>query len=358
MLEMKKAATINDVARAAGVSYQTVSRVINDHPSVREITRQRVVEAIRRLEYQPSSVARSLVTRRSRLIGVVSFGILHFGPAQMLSSIEQAARSRGYHLSITSIAALTEGELEGAVNLLRRQRVDGILIIAPLLVGETGFLKVLGQALPIVLVDGDPSAGLPYGSVDQKEGGRLGARHLLGLGHRRIALIGGPPAWNDARLRQGGWREVLGEAGLEPVAEVYGDWSAPSGYAAARKLLQARRDFSGLLVANDQMALGALRGLWEAGLKVPEGVSVVGFDNLPESAYFGPPLTTVEQDFPSLGQSSLAQLLALIESPASAPAARVILPGLVVRESTGPAEGSAPPRPSTERRDKRRKSDE
>ena len=328
----QKPATINDVARAAGVSYQTVSRVINDHPSVREATRQRVKEAIRQLKYQPSSVARSLATQRSNLIGVVSFGSPEFGPTQMLYNIEQAAQMRGYHVSISSIPALSQEELGLAVNALRRQRVDGVLIIAPLLGAETGFLREC--AVPIVLVDADPSAGLPVSSINQHYGARLGVEHLLNLGHRRLALIGGPQQWNNARQRQQGWKEALLDAGLKPVAQAFGDWSARSGYAATLSLLETGQAFTGLLVGNDQMSLGALRALREFGLSVPEEVSVVGFDNIPESEFFDPPLTTIYQDFPSLGQSSLAQLLTLIETPTEAAVARVIEPRLVVRSST------------------------
>lgn len=333
MIESKKAATINDVAQRAGVSYQTVSRVINNHPSVKETTRRRVVEAIELLKYQPSNVARSLAMQRSSLIGVVSFGTLLFGPAQILSNIEQAARIRGYHLSITSIAELTQYELEQAINTLRRQAVEGILIIAPLLGAETDFLKELVNIIPIVLVDADQASGLAFSSVDQKAGGKLGAAHLLKLGHCNIAFLGGPQQWNDAQLREQGWLSVLAGAGLEPVAQAYGDWSAQSGYRAVKQLLK-KRNFTGLLVANDQMALGALRAIREAGLEVPEDISVVGFDNIPESDYFDPPLTTVEQDFPNLGQTCLNQLLALIETPAEAPPVRVIPPKLVIRAST------------------------
>ncbi|MDX2004768.1 MAG: LacI family DNA-binding transcriptional regulator [Meiothermus sp.] len=338
----RKAATINDVAEAAGVSYQTVSRVINNHPSVKEDTRRRVKDAIRRLKYQPSSVARSLVMQRSNLIGLVSFGTLHFGPAQMLSSIEQAARARGYHLSIVSIPSLNRNELERAINTLRRQRVAGILVVAPLLGAETDFLRELGTAVPTVLVDADLGAGLPFSTIDQFAGGRLGVEHLLGLGHRRIALVNGPQDWNDARLRTQGWLNALRDAGLQPVVQALGDWSAASGYAAARELLGQGRLFTGLLVANDQMALGALKALREAGLRVPADVSVVGFDNTPESEYFDPPLTTVHQDFPSLGQASLAQLLSMIEAPATAPSLQVIPPTLMVRSSTSLAGGPEP----------------
>lgn len=333
MIESKKAATINDVAQKAGVSYQTVSRVINNHPSVKETTRLRVIEAIELLKYQPSNVARSLAMQRSNLIGVVSFGTLLFGPAQILSNIEQAARVRGYHLSITSIAELTQAELEQAINTLRRQAVEGILIIAPLLGAETDFLRELVGFIPMVLVDADKTSGLAFSSVDQKVGGKLGAQHLLKLGHRHIAFLCGPQQWNDAQLREQGWLNVLEEAGLEPVARAYGDWSAQSGYRLVKQMLK-KRNFTGLLVANDQMALGALRAIREAGLEVPVDISVVGFDNIPESDYFDPPLTTIEQDFPSLGQTCLNQLLALIETPAEAPAVQVIAPKLVIRAST------------------------
>jgi LacI family transcriptional regulator len=330
-----KPATINDVAHAAGVSYQTVSRVINNHPSVRDTTRKRVQEAIRQLHYHPSNVARSLVTRRSGSLGVVSFGMLHYGPAQMFSHIENAARARGYSLNISSISSLTQEELGRAIGSLRRQQVEGILVIAPLLGIETIAIKQHGQRVPVVLVDAEPSAGQPFTSIDQFGGGQLGARHLLELGHRRIALILGPGQWNDAQLRLRGWLSALHEARLEPLAQASGDWSAASGYRATKELL-AQHPFTGLLVANDQMALGSLHALREAGLRVPQDISVVGFDNIPEAAYFDPPLSTIEQDFQGLGQKSLAQLVALIETPDLAPMVQVIPPKLVLRSSTAP----------------------
>lgn len=333
MNEIQKAATINDVAEKAGVSYQTVSRVINNHPAVKETTRSRVMEAIKLLHYQPSNVARSLAMRRSSLIGVVSFGTPFYGPTQMLHNIEQAARSEGFHVSIASVPDLTKEELVSAVNSLRRQRVEGILIIAPMMQADVDFLKEFTAIVPIVLVDADPATHFPFSSIDQFAGGQMGAQHLLDLGHRRIALLGGPNQWNNAQLREKGWLSVLHQAGLDPVASAYGDWSAESGYKGAKQLLK-KGGFTGLLVANDQMSLGALQAVREARLKIPHDLSLVGFDNLPESNYFDPPLTTLEQDFHRLGERCLDQLLTLIEKPSQAVRVQVIPPKLIVRSST------------------------
>ncbi len=332
-----KPATIKDVASHAGVSYQTVSRVINGHPAVKAATRVRVENAIQVFNYHPNGAARSLVSQRSTTLGIISFGTTFYGPAQMVASIEQAARLRGYGLSYANLSALSILELTDAIKTLRRQSVGGLLIVAPLLEVETASLESLCKDLPFVLIDAESSAKHPFSAIDQFAGGRLSAEHLIALGHRNIALLSGPQTWYDAKLRNKGWRTALHHAKLEPVQDVAGNWSAGSGYQATKQLLE-RCSFTGLLVGNDQMALGALRALHEHGLRIPEDVSVVGFDNMPETAFFEPPLTTVEQDFASLGQRSLEQLIALIEKPELAPRMQVIVPKLIERSSTAVAQ--------------------
>jgi DNA-binding LacI/PurR family transcriptional regulator len=336
--DAKKSPTIDDVASLAGVSYQTVSRVVNQHPSVSPKTRAKVQAAIKSLGYQPNNVARSLASRRSTSLGLISFGTAFYGPAQMVGNLEQTARQRGYSLSLASITSLTLEELTGAVHTLLRQRVDGMLVIAPLQAVDSSRLEQLCPDLPLVLIDAEPTTQIPFTSIDQYGGARQAAQHLLELGHSQIAFIGGPADWHDALERQRGWLSALREAGLKPVAQPEGDWSTASGYQAAQNLLEQKRPFTALLIANDQMALGALLALSEAGLEVPQQVSVVGFDNIPESAFFQPPLTTVQQDFSALAQQSLQQLLALIETPDSAPKAQRIPTQLIVRKSTAECE--------------------
>ncbi|SMB78903.1 LacI family DNA-binding transcriptional regulator [Deinococcus hopiensis] len=330
--------TIHDVARHAGVSHQTVSRVMNEHPSVAATTRQKVLDAIQALRYQPNLAARSLVTQRSGTLGVVGFGLTYYGPAQMIVNIEQAARGRGYGVALASIPELSETEIERAVLELRRQNVDGILLITPLRGADAERIRSLCGSVPFVLVDTTESSGVPGVTIDQKAGACLAAQHLVSLGHQRVALLSGPSRWHDARLRLEGWREALSEAGLTPAAVLEGDWSAGSGFGLTQELLAARTPFTGLLVGNDQMALGALWALHERGVAVPDDVSIVGFDDIPESRFFHPPLSTVRQDFAALGSLSLAALLEAIESPTSSRPAHVLTPELLVRAST-----AAPP---------------
>ena len=331
-----KNATINDVAQHAGVSYQTVSRVINDHPSVAPETRERIEAAIRSLDYHPSTTARNLAAKHSPTIGVVSYGITHYGPAQMLASLELAARARGYTMSDISLSELTLEQISDAIQTLRRQRVDGIIMFTPLLEAGSKQIEALCADIPLVLTDAEPKAGRYVTSVDQFTGSRLAAQHLVELGHRKIALINGPRQWYAALLRHQGWQSVLHQAKLQAVADVESDWTAAGGYRVTRGLLESKLAFTGLLVGNDQMALGALRALHQHGLSLPRDVSVVGFDDIPEAAYLEPPLTTIRQDFSVLAQQGLDQLVSRIENPNSKAQVTVLMPTLVVRDSTAP----------------------
>jgi len=337
-------ATINDVAARAGVSHQTVSRVMNEHPNVAPGTREKVLRVMRELDYQPNRAARTLSSQRSATIGVVSFGLSFYGPAQMLANVEQAARARGYSIAFASAPELNEREIERAIEELRKHFVDGILLIVPMQGLDLGRVREFCRGVPFALIDTPAASAAPGASIDQLEGGRLGADHLLSLGHRRVACISGPHRWHDARLRAEGWQATLTEAGLTPIAAMEGDWTPASGFALTQELLASRVPFTGLLVGNDQMALGALWALHERGVSVPDQVSVVGFDDIPESRFFHPPLTTVRQDFAALGVESLTALLEIIESPAAdSRAPRVLKPQLIVRASTATPPGTDRP---------------
>ena len=332
----RRAAVMTDVARLAGVSHQTVSRVINGSPQVRSATRERVLAAMRTLDYRPNSAARALVTGRSRTLGVVSFDTTLYGPASTLYSIERAAHEAGYLITIVSLEALDRASVLSAVERLRMQGVDGILVIAPL-EGAGDALVALPHDLPLVAVEAGPAGALPVVTVDQLAGAELATRHLLELGHPTVAHIAGPADFLEAAERIEGWRSTLEAAGAEVPPVLAGDWSPRSGYELGRRLLE-RGEVSAIFVGNDQMALGVLRALHEAGREIPRQVSVVGFDDIPEAPYFTPPLTTVRQDFAEIGRRALGLMLEMIEADGDVPPSpAMVAPELILRSSTAPA---------------------
>jgi DNA-binding LacI/PurR family transcriptional regulator len=330
----RRVAVMTDVAKLAGVSHQTVSRVLHDSPHVRGDTRERVLAAIRQLDYRPSSTARALVTGRSQTLGVVSFDTTLYGPASTLLGIARAAHDAGYGVSISSLRSLNRATLLAAIEELRDQGVDGVAVIAPLQTGVDA-LRHVKSDIPVVAVEAGPDASIPVATVDQVAGAASATRHLLSLGHKTVWHVAGPPDWKEAEERIEGWRSVLEAAGA-PIPELLrGDWTPRAGYEIGQHLLEIA-ELTAVLVANDQMALGLLRRLHEAGREVPRDLSVVGFDDIPEAAYFTPPLTTVRQDFAELGRRCLHILLSRIEGKGG-PTRVVVAPELVVRDSTGPA---------------------
>ena len=331
----KRSVGMVDVARLAGVSHMTVSRVINDHPTVSQVTRQKVLAAMATLGYRPNSAARALATGRTRVLGVISIDTTLYGPASMLSAIERAARDLGYAVSVASAPDIDRKSFNAAFESLALQAVEGIIAITPH-VATTAALNRLPDNVPVVAVEGGRGA-LPTVAVDQHLGARLATEHLLKLGHRTVLHIAGPNDWFEAQERERGWREALTAAGREVPGVVRGDWSPRSGYEAARRLV-SRPGLSAIFVANDQMALGALRVLDEAGISVPGQVSVVGFDDIPEAEFFTPPLTTLRQEFGEVGRHSLAVLLEQVEGAPRSPRRVVIPPTFMIREST-----AAPP---------------
>lgn len=326
---------MSDVARVAGVSHQTVSRVLNDHASVRPATRARVLEAIAELGYRRNVAARSLVTRRSGTIGVVTTGLPYFGPTSTLIAVEEAARAAGYFVSIATLAGTDARSVDHALEYFLGQAVEGIMVIAPHDDVRDALVRFATQ-VPLVMIASEPSPGfsLHTMSVDQELGARLATRHLLELGHREIVHLAGPLDWIDARTRVVGWRAELAAAGVEPGEQIAGDWSAERGYAVGRRLVREGAP-TAVFAANDQLALGLLHAFAEGGVAVPRDVSVVGFDDVAGAAHYHPPLTTVRQEFADLGRRCLDLLVAAMEGFELDPTP--IPPSLVVRSSTGPA---------------------
>jgi DNA-binding LacI/PurR family transcriptional regulator len=319
-----------DVARLAGVSHQTVSRVVNDHPNVRPQTRDNVLAAISKLAYRPNAAARTLVTRRTHTLGVISCDTDLFGPASMLYGIEQAAAG-SYFVSIASLPAIDHGAALDAVERLLGAGVEGVIVIAP----STSAVAALGgmpPEVPLVAVGCGTSAPLASVAVDNIAGARSATEYLLTLGHRSVHFVGGPQTSLDGRERTIGWQQALAAAGLAPPPVLIGDWSSRSGYELGRQLA-ARPDVTAVFCANDQMALGVLRAMAELGRPVPGEVSVVGFDDLPEAGYFNPPLTTVRQDFAELGRRALRLLVEKIAGATADGPQRPVGTELIVRAS-------------------------
>ncbi|WP_427132703.1 LacI family DNA-binding transcriptional regulator [Pseudarthrobacter sp. S9] len=322
---------LEDVATHAGVSHQTVSRVVNNHPNVSKATRERVEAAIAELGYRRNTAARSLVTRRSQIIGVLGTELAQYGPANTLLGVQQAAREAGYFVSIAALKESGADSIADAVRYFTDQGADGIIVIVPH-DGTVQTLESLSLDVPVVVVGAGRHGGFSSAMVDQKRGARLAVAHLISQGHRRIGHISGPGDWIDAVARAEGWREEMAEAGLTDDLLLEGDWSAGSGYRIGQKLA-AERTATAVFVGNDQMALGLLRAFSEAGVRVPLDVSLVGFDDQPEAAYFTPPLTTVRQDFEELGRRCMDMMRTQIEDGAAS-STTVVDPELVVRAST------------------------
>jgi DNA-binding LacI/PurR family transcriptional regulator len=333
---------MHDVARLAGVSHQTVSRVLNNHPSVRTTTRQRVLDAMRELDYRPNNLARSLVTSRTHRIGVLSFDLRYYGPSSTLVAIEQAAHDRGYGLALASLTEPDAHEAANAVAMLDAQRVDGLIVIAPHR-GAVDAIGSLPRALPVVALEAEFRKDVSVVSIDQRAGARLATEHLLDLGHRTVSHVAGPADWNEARLRTEGWRRTLADRGVAAPEPLRGDWTSRSGYEAGLRLAAAR-DVTAVFAANDQMALGVLRAFHEQGIAVPDDRSVVGFDDLPESEFLIPGLTTVRQDFDAVGRNGLERLVTLIEGGTVRRRVVYVEPELIVRASSARPKRRAAPR--------------
>ena len=324
--------SIYDVADRAGVSHMTVSRVLNGHPNIRASTREKVMKAIDEMSYTRSSIARALATNRTMRIGAIVDNPGFFGPSSVLRAIEVAARENGYAVSSFSAGDDEDRRVDAGVMELIAQGVDALCVIAPR-ASSLDLLRQQAVGLPTLVVKEEPDEQMHTASVDPRAGATAAMRHLIELGHRSILHVAGPPDWFDAKARTEAWRAALEEAGLPVVEPVIGDWSSDSGYAFGQTLELG--DATAVFVANAQMALGLMHGFAERGIRVPEDVSIVGFDDAPDARHYLPPLTTVRQDFAVLGRVVIGELLAAIEG-AETEARELIQPTLKVRASTAP----------------------
>ncbi|MBB4141177.1 LacI family DNA-binding transcriptional regulator [Microbacterium invictum] len=314
-----------DVAAVAGVSGQTVSRVVNGSPRVDPATRQRVEAAMAQLDYRPHRAARALRTGRTDTIGLIVSTLATVGNSRMLQAIADAAAERGYALTVVTASGVDA--VASGFATLRDQGVDGAIVLNEATVAARTVEVPPGLAL--VVVDSPPDDRFVVVQTDHAAGARLAVEHLLSRGHRTVAHIAGPADSFAAAERERGWREALADAGIDAGEPVRGDWTAASGHSAATAL---RPDATAVFAANDQMALGALRALAEAGRAVPGDVGVVGFDDIADAADYRPPLTTIRQDFDALGAAAVTALVAAIEGTVSD---RVVLtPALVTRASS------------------------
>lgn len=324
-----RAPNMRDVARLAGVSYQTVSRVLNNSEALRPETRDRVLAAMEQLHYRPNRAARALKTSRSRTIGVLASIRATYGPALTIQAIEAAAVEAGFYANIAHITAIDEESITAAVDRLIEQDVEGLVVIAPQQrVFET--LARLDGLPPMVTLrsglDGDPHALW----VDQAAGARAATAHLAELGHQYIRHLAGPQDWIEADARMEGYLLELSDRDLPTLPPIRGDWSAEFGYFAGRQLIAAN-DATAFFCSNDEMALGVLHAAHSLSVRVPEDISVIGFDDIPAAEHFWPPLTTVRQDFAELGRRCVQMLLGGRDDSTVD-----VQPHLIVRRSSGP----------------------
>jgi LacI family transcriptional regulator len=331
------------VAAIAGVSTQTVSRVINERPDVSPGTRKRVQDVIEKLGYQPSALARSLIHQRSYTLGVVTAGLKYIGPSRTLNGITVAAEEAGYALLLKELPRIDANDLAPIFQALISRHVDGIIWAVPEVGENRNWVtkQSLDLDVPVVHLTMEPRENVSVVSIDNYLGGCLAMSHLLDQGYRHIGHISGPLDWWEARQRKAAWKDALMNAGLDSRDEfwVEGNWSSASGAQAVEKLLEQYTDMDSIFVANDQMALSIMQYACQRGLRIPEDLGVVGFDNIAESAYFWPPLTTIQQDQHNVAKVAVEEIVRIIESnrlgmEPTKPTTTMLEPTLVVRQSS------------------------
>ncbi len=330
-----KNATLDDVARHAGVSYQTVSRVLNRSRNVAPATRLKVEQSISALNYVPNRMAQQLAGKSSATLGLVTTSLGFHAPSQIAAAIKIHAQQAGYNVLIAMVNEDLPDGLQAAVNELQAQRVDGIIINLPLDGPQAEALSTNNGDMACLFLDVPPDAGVFHVMFNPDDGTRESVDHLFLQGHRQFALLSGPMASVSARLRLQSWQRALQERGLTAAVIGQGDWTAQSGYLRTLEMRHQCAHFTAMLVGNDQMSLGVISALQQQNVAVPAQVSVIGYDDTRDSAFFLPALTTVSQDFNQLGQEAVTRLVSMLGNPAQPHSASVMLPThLVVRHST------------------------
>ncbi|MEU8699990.1 LacI family DNA-binding transcriptional regulator [Streptomyces sp. NPDC048680] len=321
-----------DVAQAAGVSSQTVSRVSNGDPAVIDSTRQKVLDAMKELGYRPNSAARALKRGDFRTIGVITMSLSSTGNVRTLEAIANCASRAGYAVTLIPLDAPTQDNVRGAFTRLGELAVDAVVLIMEVHLVDTTSLT-LPPHVKVVVVDSDAGDRFQVVDTDQQQGARLAVRHLLELGHRTVWHLAGPEESFAAGRREAAWEATLREEGREVPSPLRGDWTPESGYEAGLRLAD-KADCTAVFVANDQMALGVLRALHERGRRVPEEISVVGFDDIADAASYIPPLTTVHQDFARVGELCVDAVLRELRGGSPGGGTTLVPTRLVVRRST------------------------
>ncbi len=331
-----KQANIYDVARLAKVSHQTVSRVLNNNPSIRPETKTRVLKAMESLGYRPSLAARALAASRSKMLGILSSDTDFTGPAAMVHHMEAAARAQGYFVVTVGIDANDEESVQSGIDHLMKLGIEGLALVTPQL-RAVEIARAAVSGIPVVTLDSMYRMDELAVSVDNFAGGAAATQHLIDLGHRNIIHISGPQGWFESTTRAAGYTSTMLNANLTPQV-IDGDWLIDTGYRIGRKLDIDSKEVTALFIANDRMSFGFMHAMRERGIEVPKRLSIVGFDDLEESTYSSPPLTTLRQDFKELGNRAMTLLLSEISGTSTKKLDRLI-PELIKRGST-----AAPPK--------------
>ena len=337
----KRKPTIYEVAQAAGVSRQTVSRVLNNRPDVSPETRKRVQDIIEKLDYQPSAVARSLSLRKSSTLGVVTAGLKYFGPSRTLSGITREAEKMGYGLLLKELASYSANNVSPLLQWFQSHHVDGIIWAAPEIGDNRNWLESLPEInVPIIFLTMEKRDDISIVAIDNYSGGKMATEHLLSIGRKNIGHISGPLDWWEARERKHGWEDALSAAGIQPNDQMWveGNWSSKSGKLAVRALLDKFPEMDAVFVGNDQMALSVLQTAWEERKKVPEDLAVIGFDGISEAEFYSPPLSTIYQNQDEVGRTAVQEMIRLVDEDLdneqeAKPKHITIKPDLIVRQS-------------------------
>jgi LacI family transcriptional regulator len=322
-----------DVAKLSGVSYQTVSRVINNHPYVSKEVRRRVKAAIDTLGYRPSKAATKLASKSSKIIATVLYGSWFPGLAEIALNVELAAKTSGFDVILINITE-PKKQLVEALDNVKAWAVDGIILIVPVQGLPFEEIRAICEHTPFVLIDTHQAPNAPSVVIDEAYGTRELVEHLIDQGHTQFGEISGPLDWLNAQVRHQTCIQTFEAHGIEPPAHVEANWTVSGGYRAAKRLLDDQHTFTAIIAANDSMALGVIRALYEADLTVPQDVSVVGFDDIPEAAYLTPPLTTVRRNLIQLGVTGFEYLMQRMDDLDASPQQQVISPRVMFRDST------------------------